>query len=632
MGKSKKYIANVVNEEKVSETPAVLVAPADKPEQLSPNPAHFGFTKQLFVSELPETGEPNVLYIVSKLVNGNVVGFKNWKWDNDYKKWERVYGSDPALKLGKGPHGTAVDEVNPPRKAPEKVFEGEVIFRGGIKDKDGAIVSVEGNPVTNAAAALNPLSVLRIGDKFFDVLTKEKCLDSDYPLYFRFNRNAKYTVDTASNYASYIRILDTVIYFVVSFSITKTASDSNDSIEVGSFHDVPESVLNRLYAETFLDTQNTRAFIDSYTDGGEIASVVASTALIKKQDGSIALLLDTSNLEVDQQYHIRYLGIFLLTANHLVATGCLVSNLGAEDPTKVVFSKASTFPTEGQAWEEVTKDGNVFAKFTPWYKKAIYEDGKLVGFEISDTKENDDFHVYDCFFDEDGNTLPYILIGRYCSSSTETINSVNVARATATIGAWRTLAAALGDGYQIMDAAMQIFWRDLALAISQNVNFNDGTGVASYLGLARMTDGGWWIDGLTHVNDTYLYCSKPSKYVDQPTASSDGYEALSYKMPTSNGACISALGYDEDHPTVNFPSAGVTNASYNTYYCDGVYYASGNRPCGVAVGYANAYNGLFRLDGGHDWSAATGARLCWKPSIQQRGVSIVPLLIEMVGS
>ena len=609
-----------------SETPSNLVKKGED-DKLSPNPAGFGFTKQVTVNTLSSPGSPDTLYLVPQYDGeGRVKEYYKYKWDVAAFAFERIFEPVNNVKFEEGEHATPVHENVSPKRAPEKVFNGDVVFNGEVYDKDGKIVSVEGNPTRkNGIYALNPLSVLKIGDKIYDVV------NSDYPLYFRFNRNAKYTVDTASNYASYIRILDTVIYFVVSFSITKTASDSNNSIEVGAFHDVPAAVNNRLYAGTFLDTQNTRAFIDEYSDGGEIESVVASTALIKKEDGSIALLLDTTNLEVDQQYHIRYLGVFLLTANHLVASGCLVSNLGDSDPTKVVFSKASTFVTEQTAWEEVIVDGNVFAKFTPWYKKAIYSGSELIGYEISDTKEDDDFHVYDCFLDENGNTLPYILIGRYCSSSTETINSVNAGRATATIGAWRTLAQAKGTGYQIMDAAMQIFWRDLALAISENVNFNNGSGVASYLGLARMTEGGWWIDGLTHVSEKYLYCSKPSKYVDQPTAATDGYDELSYPFPTNNGYCVSKLGYDPAHPTVNFPSAGVNNSSFNTYYCDGVYYASGNRPCGVNVGAASADTGLFYLYGGDDWSYAYGARLCYKPSIQQRGVSIVPSLIDMVG-
>ena len=289
---------------------------------------------------------------------------------------------------------------------------------------------------------------------------------------------------------------------------------------------------------------------------------------------------------------------------------CDIANLGSSNPANVTFSKSVGFPTESKCWEEVVIGNDHFAKFTPWYKKAVFSGSELIGFIISNKKEDNDFHVYDCFLDENGNLLPYILLGRYNVSSTTTANSVDAARATMTPGTGRSLCRAKGTGYQQMDAAMFNFWRDLVLAVSQKVNFNNGEGVASYLGLARMTEGGWWIDGLTHVDSTYLYCSKPSKYVDNPTASTDGYSALSYAMPTSSN-WITKLGYDANHPTINYPSA--VGGSQTTYYCDYMWYASGNRPCIVLVGRANAYSGLFCLSGNDDWSTASGVRLCYKP-------------------
>lgn len=291
---------------------------------------------------------------------------------------------------------------------------------------------------------------------------------------------------------------------------------------------------------------------------------------------------------------------------------CLITNLGASNPNDVVFTKTVNFPSENQLWEEVDIKGNKFAKFLPHYKKAIYNGNELIGFEIASYKKDNDFHIYDCFLDESGRTLPYILIGRYCSSNTSVINSVDNTRATMTIGTGRNLARALGNGYQIMDASMQIFWRDLALACSEKVDFNSGQGAASYLGLARMTEGGWWIDGLTHIDNTYLYCSKPSKYVDSPTTSTDGYSAISgYTMPTSNN-WITKLGYDSNHPTINMPSAN-SGGSQSTYYCDYIWYNSGNRPCDVVVGSAAAGLGLFSLHGNDVWSVALGVRLCYKP-------------------
>ena len=428
---------------------------------------------------------------------------------------------------------------------------------------------------------------------------------------FDFQSNAGFTISANNNYASYVRIVGKVLFMVVSFNITKDSGASDDPITIGQFGNIPDEVFDGLVGNAFLDEQSTRAYVD-----GTFTSVVAKTALVKGQNHNVSLRLETENLVANTQYHIRHMSTFLLTNNFFQSTGVRINGLGNATPTNVTFSKSTNFPTEAQAWEEVTIGSDKFAKFTTWYRKSIYEGSELKGIIMSNVQEDESFVPYDCFLDESGNVLPYILIGRYCMSSTETANSVDASRATMTIGAGRTLARAKGTGYQLMDVAMQIFWRDLALAISQNVNFNNGAGVASYLGLARMTEGGWWVDGLAHVDNKYLYSNKPSKYTDQPTSATDGYDELGYDMPTESGGCISKLGYDAEHPTVNLPSATVSNGSYNTYYCDGLWYASGNRPCYVAVGGAGAYSGLFYLDGSGGWSGAYGVRLAYKPPIQ----------------
>ena len=300
-----------------------------------------------------------------------------------------------------------------------------------------------------------------------------------------------------------------------------------------------------------------------------------------------------------------------------MAYKCVVANLGSKNPSAVTFTKTSNFPTEAQAWEEVVIGNDHFAKFKIHYRKSIFNGNELTGFEISDIKEDDSFVPYDCFLDEQGRELEYILIGRYCSSSTSEANSVDAEQASMTIGTGRSLCRAKGTGYQQMDAAMYNFWRDLALAVSEKVDFNDGTGVDSYLGLARMNTSGylsWWIDGLSHVYSVYLYSNKPSKYIDKPTESTDGYSTLSYAMPTANG-CITKLGYDANHPTINYPSANNGSTStFNTYYCDGSYYGTGERPCCVVtVGYTSANVGLFNLNGNFTSANATGVRLCYKP-------------------
>ena len=294
---------------------------------------------------------------------------------------------------------------------------------------------------------------------------------------------------------------------------------------------------------------------------------------------------------------------------------CAIENLGSQSPSSVSFSKNTLFPTEAQAWEEITIDSDKFAKFTTWYYKKYKDGNGLVKTIMSQKREDSGFQPYSCFLDENGDVLPYILIGRYCLSSTSEANSVDAARATMAPAVGRALCQAKGTGYQMMDIAMQMFWRDLALAVSEKVNFNNGEGVASYLGLARMTDGGWWIDGCFHI-DTALYVSnQPSKYAgsndSNPSATQDGYEKISYALPSTNDSWITALGVDPQHGDINVPIA--VGGSQTTYYCDKYYYASGNRPCLVLVGYATADTGLFYFHGYNAWSTAYGVRLCYKP-------------------
>ena len=128
--------AVVNNEGGISETPSDLVAKSpddsyDKASQhdsqLSPNPAGFGFTKQLIVDSLPNSGqEVDCLYLLTIKNNGQVVGYKKYKWT---KLDGFVFcGVTPDLKLENGPRERPVQENNPPKAAPEKVFTGEVVF------------------------------------------------------------------------------------------------------------------------------------------------------------------------------------------------------------------------------------------------------------------------------------------------------------------------------------------------------------------------------------------------------------------------------------------------------------------------------------------------------------------------
>lgn len=110
----------------VSETPSDLVGASNEENKLSPNPAGFGFTKQLTVDELPENGKPNTLYLLRVKNNGVVVGYRKFKWTPTDGFTQ--FGATPDLKLEDGIRETPIQENNAPKEAPEKVFKGDVVF------------------------------------------------------------------------------------------------------------------------------------------------------------------------------------------------------------------------------------------------------------------------------------------------------------------------------------------------------------------------------------------------------------------------------------------------------------------------------------------------------------------------
>lgn len=132
--------AIVNTEPTVSETPADLVAEKAAPE-LSPNPAGFGFTKQVQVDSLAAVGSPrfDTLYLVRIYdVNGHVKDFYRYRWTCDKAAgaegartephWERVFNPVNNVKHEDGEHVTPVHENTAPKTAPEKIFTGKVVF------------------------------------------------------------------------------------------------------------------------------------------------------------------------------------------------------------------------------------------------------------------------------------------------------------------------------------------------------------------------------------------------------------------------------------------------------------------------------------------------------------------------
>lgn len=292
-----------------------------------------------------------------------------------------------------------------------------------------------------------------------------------------------------------------------------------------------------------------------------------------------------------------------------------VTGLGNSDPTTVTFDVPSDFKfTDGEYTDE---SGNVFVKIPKMYRKVnTVSNGQITSFSISNVKVDDNYKIYPVFLAEDGVIeLDWVGIGKYMSKNSDKVDSVVSGTVTKmTLGNARTnIKNNYSYGkYQLYDWMFHKLWQDLIICKMQTINTNSGSGITTdqlgiYWGNFEQ-----WIDGFGH-EDTYVYlCDKPSKYVDSPTASTDGYFTTNYRIPTTSGQEVQKLGYDEMHPFVTLPVATTRNSSYNTYYCDYYYYGSGNRSFYCSVGNAVASYGAFGL-GGVDWSVTDGVRLCYRP-------------------
>lgn len=286
-----------------------------------------------------------------------------------------------------------------------------------------------------------------------------------------------------------------------------------------------------------------------------------------------------------------------------------VSNLGAEDPNTVVFNTpADSVP---KPWSEVEFNGDVFIKFPKMYKKIVtVTDNQITAFEIANAKLDDDYKLYPCFIDESGNELDYILVGKYLYGYNPTSGAISVV----TLSRGREVAQTKGIGYQLMDWRIQRLWQDLLICAMKTVDTNSNPGTTTdTLGL-NWGPNAQWIDGFCCIDTSWMYSNSPSKYIDSPTASSDGYFAISgYAAPITDRKTIKKLGYDSNQPFFNYPCE-VLNWSddYTTYYCDQFIHVKNNRPIITVVG-SFAYSGAFCCQIDYTWNSTEGVRLCYRP-------------------
>ena len=293
------------------------------------------------------------------------------------------------------------------------------------------------------------------------------------------------------------------------------------------------------------------------------------------------------------------------------AASITVDGLGSENPSSVTFTEEGEFDWD---FAEVTDaNNNIFIQIPTMYRKInTITDAQITSFTLSDKKIDATYEPYPCFVDG-ANVLPYVLIGKYCCSSTSVANSVNANYATQTLQVGRTNARALGTGYQLYDWQFQKLFVDLAMCHKKNVNFNSGQTINEYLGIAHLAYD-IWVDGFYHNNETWYAALDPSDYVSNPgTHPPTGYTTIGFTAPTSNSQCIKKLGYDANDPFFNQPSELTGATSYTVYYCDRYNYSAGSLPVYSRVGFSDARYGLWYCYATNVWSYGFGVRLCKKP-------------------
>lgn len=278
-----------------------------------------------------------------------------------------------------------------------------------------------------------------------------------------------------------------------------------------------------------------------------------------------------------------------------------VSGLGASNPASVTFTKDTHFPTSFDEWTDA--NNNVFIKIPTMYRTiTATSNGQITGFTVSTAPINANSQPYSVFVGPNNNILPYVCIGVNLTTSGAIANK-------------RAAAVALGTGYQLYDWQFQKLFTDLCLVISQNVNFNDGsTTISSYLGVTGIAYTNW-VDGVAGINGEWVIAYDPADYVNEPTANTSGYISVGYARPTSNGE-VKKLGYDSNNPFFNYPNETEVNADFNTYYCDGYFYAAdSSKPVSTNIGQDNNGMGLWRTVSSTNWAPTTAyyGRLCYRP-------------------
>ena len=298
-----------------------------------------------------------------------------------------------------------------------------------------------------------------------------------------------------------------------------------------------------------------------------------------------------------------------------------VSNLGAEDPTTVVFNTPED--SVPKPWSEVEFNGDVFIKFPKMYRKIVtVTNNQITAFEIANKKLDDNYKLYSCFIDESGNELDYILVGKYMSKSKDVCNSVAAGEPILQlVGNGREKARAKGVGYQLMDWRIQRLWQDLIICAMKTVNTNNGEGIETdRLGIywGDLSDKApQFIDGIMCAAKHWNYSNFPSQYVDHPIYPNSYYNEVQLSdVPRYMSSTIIFLGYDSSAEFFNYPMDFPKKVSSTEVYycdiCDSFGFEDENVPIWSDVGSKNAGCGAFNEFFGV-WEEPVLVRLCYRP-------------------
>lgn len=323
-----------------------------------------------------------------------------------------------------------------------------------------------------------------------------------------------------------------------------------------------------------------------------------------------------------------------------------VANAGASNPTTLTYTYDENFP---RLFQEVTDTyGNIFIRIPTIYRKVLASsDGQITSFAMATSKLDNDYEPYPCFVDETNNNaiLPFVLIGKYCVSSTSTANSVNATPSSLPIAQGRAICRARGTGYQQYDWKFQKLFTDLGWLISRYVNINKGSNIYVVMGIAHQQKQ-TWVDGIINgsIEDstTWYVCNNEADYqnagggtstntnIAEATILANGYTKLSYTSPNGN-RYIAKLGYDTANPFVNYPAVSSDSAGSTTYYCDEFFFSANAYPVHCDVGDTSNVDGWFYCGANYDWSTAYFVRLCYRPILGATGYVETTRLTTLAG-